>query len=159
MSGQRRTFLTLVGIALLVGGVAAEQAKPAVAPPAATTKKPNDEGATPAPQKLVAPVRGEAEIGYTKPVSKNDGKFITTTIKVKNLSSGAIAGLKVDEFWYDKDGNPVTGAQPFRYRKPLQPGEVIEVVLKVPINKAMNRNQYKFEHANGKIKTTLLPKI
>jgi len=159
MSGQRRTFLTLVGIALLVGGVAAEQAKPAVAPPAATTKKPNDEGATPAPNKLVAPVRGEAEIGYTKPVSKNDGKFITTTIKVKNLSSGAIAGLKVDEFWYDKDGNPVTGAQPFRYRKPLLPGEVIEVVLKVPVNKAMNRNQYKFEHANGKNKTTLLPKL
>ena len=159
MSGQRRTFLTLVGIALLAGGIAAEQAKPAVAPPAATTKKPNDEGATPAPNKLVAPVRGEAEIGYTKPVSKNDGKFITTTIKVKNLSSGAIAGLKVDEFWYDKDGNPVTGAQPFRYRKPLLPGEVIEVVLKVPINKAMNRNQYKFEHANGKIKTTLMPKL
>ena len=92
-------------------------------------------------------------------MSKNDGKFITTTIKVKNLSSGAIAGLKVDEFWYDKDGNPVTGAQPFRYRKPLLPGEVIEVVLKVPVNKAMNRNQYKFEHANGKIKTTLLPKL
>ena len=163
MTGQRRTFLTLVGVALLSGGIAAEQAKsaekPKVAPPAATTPKPNDEGTTTTSGKLVAPVRGEAEIGYTKPVSKNDGKFITTTIKVKNLSSGAIAGLKVDEFWYDKDGNPVTGAQPFRYRKPLQPGEVIEVVLKVPINKAMNRNQYKFEHANGKIKMTLLPKI
>jgi hypothetical protein len=162
MTGQRRTFLTVVGVALLSAGMAAEQAKsaekPKVATPAATTPKPNDEGATTS-GKLVAPVRGEAEIGYTKPVSKNDGKFITTTIKVKNLSMGAIAGLKVDEFWYDKDGNPVTGAQPFRYRKPLQPGEVIEVVLKVPINKAMNRNQYKFEHANGKIKPTLLPKL
>ena len=158
MSGQRPTFLTLVGVVLLAGGIAAEQAKPAVAPPAATTQKPNDEGAAPS-GKLVAPVRGEAELGYTKPAVKNDGKFITTTMKVKNLSKGAIAGLKIDEFWYDKDGNPVTGSQPFRYRKPLQPGEVIEVTLKVPVNKAMNRNQYKFEHANGKIKPTLLPKL
>jgi hypothetical protein len=157
MSGQKRAFLTLVGVALLAAGIAAEQAKPA-APPAATAK-PNDEGALPSQGKLVAPVRGEAELGYTKPAVKNDGKFITTTMKVKNMSSGAIAGLKIDEFWYDKDGNPVTGSQPFRYRKPLQPGEVIEVVLKVPINKAMNRNQYKFEHANGKIKPTLLPKL
>lgn len=158
MSGQRRTFLTLVGVVLLAGGIAAGQAKPAVAPPAATTQKPNDEGAAPS-GKLVAPVRGEAELGYTKPAVKNDGKFITTTMKVKNLSKGAIAGLKIDEFWYDKDGNPVTGSQPFRWRKPLQPGEVIEVTLKVPVNKAMNRNQYKFEHANGKIKPTLLPKL
>jgi hypothetical protein len=157
MSGQRRAFLTFVGVAMLAVAIEAGQAQPKVSPPAATAQKPNDEGATSA--KLVAPVRGEAELGYMKPVSKNDGKFITTTIKVKNLSKGAIAGLKVDEFWYDKDGNPVTGSQPFRYRKPLQPGEVIEVVLKVPVNKNMNRNQYKFEHANGKIKATLLPKI
>jgi len=157
MKGQRRTFLTLVGGVLMVAAMAAEQAKPAVAPPANSAKRPNDEGAPPA--RLAAPVRGQAELGYTKPVSKNDGKFITTTMKVKNLASGAIAGLKVDEFWYDKDGNPVSGSQPFRWRKPLQPGEVIEVSLRVPINKAMNRNQYKFEHANGTIKATLLPKL
>ena len=161
MSGQRRTFLTLVGVAFLAGGIAAEQAKPAVAPPAATTQKPNDEGAAPSPAKLVAPVRGDAELGYTKPAVKNDGKFLTTTMKVKNLSKGAIAGLKIDEFWYDKDGNPISGSQSFRYRKPLQPGEVIDVTLKVPVIAAMKtgRNQYKFEHANGKIKPTLLPKL
>ena len=161
MSGQRRTFLTLVGVALLAAGMEAGQAKPKVAPPAATTAKPNDEGATPSLGKLVAPVRGEAELGYTKPVPKRDGNFLTTTMKVKNLSKGAIAGLKIDEFWYDKDGNPISGSQPFRYRKPLQPGEIIEVTLKVPVIDAMKtgRNQYKFEHANGKIKPTLLPKL
>ncbi len=111
------------------------------------------------PKKLVPPVRGEATIGYLKPVTKQDENMIITTIKIKNLSNGAIAGLKVDEFWYDKDGNPVTGSQPFRWRKPLQPGEVIDVVLQVPRNPAMNRNQYKFEHANGTIKATLLPKL
>jgi hypothetical protein len=159
MNSQRRTFLTLIGVVLLLAGAAAEQAKPAVAPPPNATKRPSDEVAPATQARLVAPVRGQAELGYTKPVTKNDGKFITTTIKVKNLASGAIAGLKVDEFWYDKDGNPVSGSQPFRYRKPLQPGEVIEVVLKVPLNKAMNRNQYKFEHANGTIKATQLPKL
>jgi hypothetical protein len=159
MNGPRRTFLTIAGVVLLLAAAAAEQAKPAVTPPPATTKKPNDEGAATTPQKLVAPVRGQAEIGFTNPVSKNDGKFITTTIRIKNLSTGAIAGLKVDEYWYDKDGNTVTGSPSFRYRKPLQPGEVIDVTLKVPVDKRMNRNQYKFEHANGTVKTTKLPKL
>ena len=109
--------------------------------------------------KLISPVRGEAELGYLKPVTKREGNMIVTTIKVKNLAAGPIAGLKVDEFWYDKAGEPVTGAQPFRYRKALMPGEVIDVVLKVPTNPKMDRNQYKFEHANGAIKTKLLPKL
>ena len=112
-----------------------------------------------APAKLISPVRGEAELGYLKPVSKREGNMIVTTIKVKNLAAGPIAGLKVDEFWYDKGGEPVTGAQPFRYRKALMPGEVIDVVLRVPTNPKMDRNQYKFEHANGAIKTKLLPKL
>ena len=109
--------------------------------------------------KLISPVRGEAELGFMKPVTKREGNMIITTIKVKNLASAPIAGLKVDEFWYDKAGEPVTGAQPFRYRKALMPGEVIDVVLKVPTNPKMDRNQYKFEHANGSIKTKLLPKL
>jgi hypothetical protein len=157
MNGQRRTFLTFAGIVLLLAAAAAEQAKPPA--PATTAQRPNDEGAATTPQKLVAPVRGQAELGYTNPVSKRVGNMIVTTIKVKNLSKGAIAGLKVDEFWYDKKGEPVTGSQPFRYRKPLQPGEVIEVELKVPTDPRMDRNQYKFEHANGTIKTTRLPKL
>jgi len=136
------TVLALTGGLLLAGGAASAQA-PAPAP------------AT----KLISPVRGEAELGYLKPVTKREGNMIVTTIKVKNLASAPIAGLKVDEFWYDKAGEPVTGAQPFRYRKALMPGEVIDVVLKVPTNPKMDRNQYKFEHSNGTIKTKLLPKL
>jgi len=157
MNGLRRTFLTIAGVVVLLASAAAEQAKPA--PPAQSTARPSDEGAATTPGKLVAPVRGQAELGFTNPVSKRVGNMIVTTIKVKNLSKGAIAGLKVDEFWYDKKGDPVTGSQPFRYRKPLQPGEVIEVELKVPTDPRMDRNQYKFEHANGTIKTTKLPKL
>ena len=115
--------------------------------------------ATPSTTKLISPVRGQAEIGFLQPVTKREGGMIVTTIKIKNLASAPIAGLKVDEFWYDKAGDPVTGAQPFRYRKPLMPGEVIDVVLKVPTNPKMSSNQYKFEHANGTIKPTKMPKL
>jgi len=157
MNRLGRLLLSFAGVTLVASVASAGQAtKPDVAPPATSTQKPSDEGTT---RKLVAPVRGEAELGYLKPVSKREGNMIVTTIKVKNLSAGAIAGLKVDEFWYDKAGEPVTGAQPFRWRKPLQPGEVIDVVLKVPTNPKMDRNQYKFEHANGTIKTKLLPRM
>jgi hypothetical protein len=156
MNRPGRFLLSLAGVTLVAAIASAEQAKPAVSPPASTTQKPNDEAAS---KKLVAPVRGEATIGYLKPVTKREGNMIVTTITIKNLSNGAIAGLKVDEFWYDKAGDPVTGAQPFRWRKPLQPGEVIDVVLRVPTNPKMDRNQYKFEHANGTIKTQLLPKL
>jgi hypothetical protein len=149
MNRQIHMLLVCASAVLLVSGVAAGQAKPA-APAAAPAA---------APGKLAPPIRGQAELGYTKPVSKRDGKGnIVTTIKVKNMSTGAIAGLKVDEFWYDKGGDPVTG-DTFRYRKPLQPQEVIEVTLTTPINPKMDRNQYKFEHLNGTIKTTLLPKL
>ena len=142
----------MTGGALIVSGAAADQAKPAAKPAAPAPQ------AAAAPARLAPPVRGQAELGYTKPVSKRSGNEIVTTIKVKNLAKGSIAGLKVDEFWYDKGGDPVTG-DTFRYRKPLQPGEVIEVTLRTPVNPKMDRNQYKFEHLNGTIKTTLLPKL
>jgi hypothetical protein len=155
MSGHKQTFLALAGALLLTAGATAEQAKPSA--PATAAPRPNDEAG--APVKLVAPVRGVAQLGHTKPQTRREGNMIVTTIKVKNLAQGAIAGLKVDEFWYDAAGEPVTGAQTFRHRKPLQPGEVIEVVLKVPSHPKMNRNQYKFAHANGDIKPTLMPKL
>ncbi len=160
MNGQTRTLLALAGAVLLVAGAAAEQAKPA----APVTQKPapvrpNDEGATKAPTRLVAPVRGVAEIGYLAPKSSREGNMIVTKIMVKNLASGAIAGLKVDEFWYDRANELVAGAETFRLRKPLQPGEVVEVVLKVQSNPKMDRNTYKFAHANGDIKATRLQKL
>jgi hypothetical protein len=147
MNRHIHSLLVLTGAVLLVTGAAAAQAPKPAAPAAAA-----------APARLAPPVRGQAELGYTKPVSKRAGTNIVTTIKVKNLSLGSIAGLKVDEFWYDKGGDPVTG-DTFRYRKPLQPQEVIEVTLTTPVNPKMDRNQYKFEHLNGTIKTTLLPKL
>ena len=156
MNRQKLSLLALAGVVVLVAGAAAEQApKPA----------PEAQASQPAPAarpKLVAPVRGVAQLGYTKPVVKNatiGGKpFVVTTIQVKNMANGAIAGLKVDEFWYDKAGNPVTGDN-YRHRTPLQPGEIITITLETPRVPAMARNQYNFTHANGEIKTSLQPKL
>jgi len=33
------------------------------------------------------------------------------------------------------------------------------VTLRTPVNPKMDRNSYNFSHANGTIKTTLLPKL
>ena len=105
--------------------------------------------------KLAAPIRGDAEIGYLKPVTTVDYKanLVRTVIKVKNTSlTGSIAGLKVEEFWFDKAGNPVTGSRA-RLPKALQPLEEAELKLETPRDPKMDRNSYTFSHANGKIRT------
>ncbi|MEO8502020.1 MAG: hypothetical protein ABI565_13965, partial [Vicinamibacteria bacterium] len=55
---------------------------------------------------LAQPVKGTAEIGITQPSTKVVGKEVVTTMKVKNLSKQSIAGFRVEEYWYDKAGNP-----------------------------------------------------
>jgi hypothetical protein len=153
---QKLTLAALAAVVMLGSGAAAQAPQPKPATPAAQTAQ------TGAKPRLVAPVRGVAELGYTRPVVKNGkigGKdFVISTIQVKNLASGSIAGLKVDEFWYDRAGNPVTGDN-YRHPRPLQPGEVVTITLETPRNPAMNRNQYNFSHANGEIKATLQPKL
>ena len=126
--------------------------------PAAAAAQAKQASTPAAPAKFVPPVRGQAELGYLKPVTKREKDQVITTIKVKNLSTGSIAGLKIAEFWWDKAGNPVTGSDD-RLRKPLLPGEVATLTLRTPYNAKMDRNNYTFTHANGTIKTKLLPKI
>jgi len=155
MKGQRQTLLALGGAVLLVAGMAAQQA-PVTPRPAAA--KPNDEVAK-APTRLVAPFRGEAELHYTKPVTKQVGTMVVSTMRVMNATKAPLAGLRIDEFWYDKDGQPVTGSKTFRHPRPLQPGEVVDVKLESPRHAAMSRNSFKFEHANGKIKPVAKPKL
>jgi hypothetical protein len=107
----------------------------------------------------VPPIRGEAPVSMTKPVTSRTKDEIVTKFKVKNPSAtNSIAGLKISEFWYDKGGNPVSGDE-FRYRKPLLPGEVIDVELRSPVNPKMASSQYKFEQANGAVKPSVVPKL
>ena len=155
MNGQRQMLLAIGGALLFVVGVAAQ----APVAPRPAPARPNDEAAAKTPTRLVAPFRGVAELWHTRPASKRVGTMIVTTIRVQNATNAPIAGLKVDEFWYDKPGNAVTGAPTFRHPKPMQPGEVITVTLKVPTHPQMDRNSYKFSHANGEIKPTRVAKL
>lgn len=111
-----------------------------------------------APRKLIAPVRGEANVDITKPNTKVVGNEVVTVITLRNASTGAIAGLKVEENWYDKGGNPVSG-DTYRHPRPLPPGEIITVTLKTPRKPSMQSNQYQFTHANGAVKTKIVPKL
>jgi len=150
MTTKFHTLLALGASVLLATSALAGQAKPAApaaqAPPAA-------------PAKFVPPIRGEAPVSMTKPVTTRTKDEIVTKFKVKNPSAtGSIAGLKISEFWYDKGGNPVSGDE-FRYRKPLLPGEVIDIELRSPVNPKMASSQYKFEQANGAVKPTVVAKF
>jgi hypothetical protein len=108
--------------------------------------------------KLVAPVRGEALVEITKPDTKPGAKEVVTTMLIRNASKSPIAGLKVDENWYK--GNNAVGGDSYRHPRPLQPGEVIQVTLRVPrANIVGARNQYQFTHANGTVKVTTVPKL
>ena len=108
--------------------------------------------------RLVPTVRGLAEIGYEQPTARRDGNFIVTQFRVKNLAENAIAGLQVDEFWFDSDGNTVTGDS-VRFREPVLTGQVVDIELRVPRNSAMDRSNYEFSHQNGEIMATLFESI
>ena len=99
----------------------------------------------------INPVKGLAEIQYTRPIVKRDKDMAVTTFQVKNLSPAPIARLTIEEFWYDGAGNPVTGDK-FIVKKALMPGEVTTVVLRTPVKENMKQNQLKFSHQNGAVK-------
>ena len=108
--------------------------------------------------RLVATIRGPGQIGYLQPRTRRDGDEMVTQFRLKNTSRGALAGFKVDEFWYDSDGETVTGGS-FRMRRPFLPDEVIDVTLRVPRDARMNRSNYEFSHQNGVVEATLFEEM
>lgn len=156
MSRSALTVLAAV-LSLFISSSVVAQPKPATPASAAPAQ-----AAPAAKARWVPPVRGTATIGMLKPVTKIEkgekGPEVVTRFKIKNLSTGSIALLRIDEYWYDKQGQMLPGASE-RIRKPILPGEVIDVVLRVPKNDRFFQNQYKFSHANGEIKVEALKKI
>ena len=116
---------------------AADQAKPSGTAPAATAK-------------WVPPIKGTAKIQVINGTPKKVGTDIVTVTKVKNISDGPIALLRMDELWYNSKSEQVTGDS-FVLRRPFQPGEVIEITTKSPMKPDVKSSQYMFSHANGKI--------
>jgi hypothetical protein len=111
-------------------------------------------------KKSAPPLRGIAELGFMQS-AKLEGNTIVTTFQVKNMSAtNAIVGLQITEFWYDKSGQPLQGTgDRQRLRAPLQPQEVVTIVLKSPKVAGMTQPQYKFEQNNGGVKPVKLKTI
>jgi hypothetical protein len=129
-------------LAVPAGSAQAEpdQAKPATAPAAQTPA---------APVKYYRPVKGLATINIILNASKKVGDDIVTVIKIKNMTEGAIHLLKVDEYWYK--GKEVVTGDTQSYRKPFNPGEIIEITMRSPYKPGLTASQYQYSHANGKI--------
>lgn len=104
------------------------------------------------------PVRGEALIEHTRPVTRRERTTVVTTIMVRNASIGPVARLQFTETWYDKANTIVTGG---RTSVPglLQPGEVATITVETPYNANMNLPRQQFAHANGTVKSVLVDKI
>jgi hypothetical protein len=133
----------------------AQAAKPQAAPatPATATST------APAARTKFAPVvKGLASIEVIQGKSTRVGSDIVTVIKVKNTSSGAIGLLRIDELWYDKKLQQVTGDSQ-KLLKPLQPGEIADVTMKSPVKPDLYRSQYAFSHANGKVDVKAVKKF
>jgi hypothetical protein len=145
MMGRKETLVVAIVGALLCSIPCAAQQAPAAAPPAAT--------------KFVTPLKGEVQVELLAPQAKNEGNFIVTRIKVKNVSKGPIAGFKVDEYWYNGKGEPVSGSPTFRVPKPFMPGDIVDVLLRSPKAPDMARVNRVFGHANGTVKPKTVTKF
>ena len=142
-----------------IASTAFAQAKPAQAPAtkaAASTAAPAPAPAVPA--KFVRPIKGTASIEVIQLQGRVIGNDIVTVLKIRNTSNGAISLLKVDEYWYNKKPEVVSGDTQ-SYRKPFNPGEVIEVTMKSPNKPNLYKSQYAFSHANGNIQAKSVKKF
>jgi hypothetical protein len=109
-------------------------------------------------KKFVSPVRGEAQVDYTKPSTKREKDMVVTSITVKNTMTAPIARLTIDEIWYDAGGGVVTGNKGV-VNGLLQPGETQTVRIETPFNPKMKANNWNFTHANGVIKPHRVDKM
>jgi hypothetical protein len=107
---------------------------------------------------LVPTQRGPAVVTYTQPRSRRQSNFAVTTFRIRNEAQNAIAGLTIDEFWFDNDGNTVTGDR-VRFRQPVLSGQVLDIELRVPRHPAMARSNYEFTHQNGNIDARLVEEL
>ena len=145
---MKRPALIAIGVIAVtaIASAAFAQAKPsAPAQSAAPTVPP-----APARAKWVAPIKGIASIELIRGASKRVGNEVVTTLKIKNVSNGAIALLRVDEYWFDKNRKNVSGDTQ-RHRNPLLPGEIIEITTRSPVKPNLYMNTFGFTHANGKV--------
>ena len=137
---------TLVGAVLAAGSVSAQA-------PAAPDFQPILAG-----KNFKPPVRGAAEVEFTKPVTKREKDTVIDKVEVKNMSAQPIARLTVEAIYYDKAGTVIANGR--GYINGLLPaGKVDTVTVETPFNAKMNSSNYKFTHANGTVNPKRVDKI
>jgi hypothetical protein len=109
-------------------------------------------------KKLTPPIRGQAEVDFTAPVTKRDKDMVITKIQVRNMSAAPIPRLTITETWYDAGGATVGGGKG-AINGLLQPNEIQTIVIETPFNAKMKSNNYNFSHANGTIKPHKVTKM
>jgi hypothetical protein len=137
---------TLVGASLAAGSASAQA-------PAAPDFKPILAG-----KNFTAPIRGAADVEFTKPVTKREKDVVVDKIEVKNVSTQPIARLTVETIYYDKGGAVVANGKGYIDHL-LAPGKVETVTVETPFNPKMNSSNYKFTHANGTVNPKKVDKI
>ena len=136
---------SILGASIATAAVLAQTSQPAPLSPILSGKK------------FTAPFKGQAELDYTKPVTKRDKDMVVTTLQVKNNMNAPLLRLTIDETWYDKAGGLVTGGKGVVNR--IEPGEVATVKIETPFNAKMSANNYNFSHANGAVKPHRVDKL
>ena len=109
-------------------------------------------------KKFTPPIKGQAEVEFTKPVTKKEKDMVITKITVRNSSAGPIGRLTIDETWYDKAGQTVGGGKGV-INGLLQAGEIATVTIETPWKAGFLSNNYNFSHANGTVKPKRVDKI
>jgi len=144
MTRVRTLFAATLASTAIVGAVAAISAQSGQAQTAPLQS-------VLAGKKFTPPIKGIADVEYTKPVTKRDKNMVVTKITVKNISSAPIPRLTIDETWFSKDNQLVSGGKGF-INGLLQPGEVKTIEIQTPYDAKMNANSWNFSHANGAVK-------
>jgi hypothetical protein len=148
-SAPRFAALALATSVAAVGLLSA-QAQPATqaqAPPAA-------------PAKWIPPIKGLATIEVIRGKPRRVRDEVVTVLKIKNTSKGAIALLGVDEYWWNRATPPqVISGDSQKVKRLINPGEIVEVTMSSPYKDGLDRNQYTFSHANGKIDAKAVQKF
>lgn len=138
---------TFAGACLVAGTALAEQA----------TQTPPMQSVL-AGKKFTPPLKGQADVEFSKPATKKEKDLVVTTFQVKNMSKAPIARLTVDETWYDDKGNVVTGGKGV-IAGMLQPGEVQTMRIETGWNPKMKSNNWNFSHPNGTVKPKMVAKL
>jgi hypothetical protein len=154
---KRLAFLSVVLLCCLSFIPAAFAQTPKAAPSKDATS-----AAAPAPvsdelmrARMKPPLKGTAAIEFIANKPKIAKGEVQGLIKVKNVDTAPIVGLKIDEYFYSK-GKEVSACTA-RQRSPIAPGEIVEIAITCPNPKeAVDNNNLVFTHVNGKVQPKLV---